>query len=75
MKLRLPFLLALCLLLASAPSLTAQRGFRVTGVVTDSSGEPVTGVSVVCSANRQGTITNADGTYSILASSEKGELI
>ena len=71
---RLSYLLAFCLLLLSAPWLAAQKGFTVTGVVTDAEGEPVTGVSVVCAANRQGTITKGDGTYSILAASKTAEL-
>ena len=71
---RLSYLLILCLLLLSAPWLAAQRGFTVTGVVTDAEGEPVTGVSVICGANRQGTITKGDGTYSILAASKTAEL-
>ena len=75
MNKHLSFLLALCLLFLSAPGLFAQRGFTVTGIVTDTEGEPVTGVSVVCDANRQGTITKADGSYSIQASSKTAELV
>ena len=75
MKKCLSFLLAVCGVFLACLSLMAQNGFRVSGVVTDAGGDPVTGVSVTCSANRQGTITKEDGTYSIVAASEKAELV
>jgi len=37
----------------------------VTGKVTDSDGQPLPGVSIVIKGTTQGTITNADGEYSI----------
>ena len=73
MKKHIRFQLSVCLLLFPC-LLCAQKGFRVTGIVTDMGGEPVTGVSVVCSANRQGTITNSDGSYSIVAASADAAL-
>lgn len=47
----------------------AQKGFKVSGTVTDTQGEPIVGVSVVAPANKQGTITDVDGNYTILAAS------
>ena len=47
----------------------AQKGFKVSGTVTDVQGEPIVGVSVVAPANKQGTITDVDGNYTILAAS------
>ena len=38
---------------------------NIQGVVTDSKGTPLAGVSVVIKASRQGTSTNADGSFTI----------
>lgn len=75
MKKYIRFQLSICLLLLIPSLLWAQKGFRVTGIVTDAGGEPVTGVSVVCSANRQGIVTDQEGQYSILADSGEGTLV
>ena len=75
MKRYIRFQLSICLLLLFPSLLWAQKGFRVTGIVTDAGGEPVTGVSVVCSANRQGIVTDQEGQYSILADSGEGTLV
>src|SRR5690606_5312697 len=37
----------------------------VSGKVTDSSGQPLRGVTVVVKGTTQGTVTNADGSYSL----------
>lgn len=53
----------LFLLLASTLSMWAQ--VTVSGTVTNSSGEPLIGVSILEEATSNGTITDFDGTYSI----------
>lgn len=47
----------------------AQKGFKVSGTVTDTQGEPIVGVSVISPANKQGTITDVDGAFTIQAAS------
>ncbi len=46
----------------------------VSGKVTDSSGEPLPGVTVVVKGTTQGTITGSDGTYSLSSISENDML-
>jgi TonB-linked SusC/RagA family outer membrane protein len=45
--------------------LLPQQQPAVTGKVTDSSGQPLPGVTVVIKGTTQGTVTNADGEYSL----------
>ncbi|HDR51151.1 MAG TPA: SusC/RagA family TonB-linked outer membrane protein [Mariniphaga anaerophila] len=47
------------------PAQLAQQQRTVTGVVTDQSGQPLPGVTVVVKGTTQGTVTNADGDYTI----------
>lgn len=47
----------------------------VTGTVTDESGQPLPGVTVVVKGTTQGTVTNADGTYSLTNVSEDATLV
>lgn len=42
-----------------------QRDLTVSGKVTDTGGQPLPGVSVVVKGTSKGTVTNADGTYSL----------
>ena len=49
----------------SGAGAVSQQGRTVTGTVTDESGEPVPGVSVVAKGTTVGTITDSDGEYSI----------
>ena len=44
------------------------QGIKVTGTVTDSSGEPIVGASVVVVGTKGGTVTDIDGKYSLQAS-------
>lgn len=44
---------------------TAQSMVKISGKVTDSNGTPLPGVSVVAKGTTNGSISNADGTYSI----------
>ncbi len=47
------------------PMVIGQANVTVTGKVTDSSGTPLPGVTVVVTGTTQGTITDADGNYSL----------
>lgn len=60
---------ALVCLLLMTNSLFAQEK-TVTGTVTDSANEPLIGASVVIQGTVNGTITDIDGKYSIIASPE-----
>ncbi|MDR1919776.1 MAG: TonB-dependent receptor [Tannerellaceae bacterium] len=45
---------------------TQQNGRTITGIVTDSNGEPVIGANVVEKGTSNGTITDVDGKFSLL---------
>jgi hypothetical protein len=45
---------------------------RITGVVTDSKGEPVIGASVFEKGTKNGTVTDIDGNYSLNVSDNSG---
>lgn len=47
-----------------------QQNHTVTGTVTDESGAPVPGVTVMIKGTNQGTITSASGKYSIIATDD-----
>ena len=51
-----------------------QQGKSVTGKVSDSAGSPLPGVSVVVKGTTNGTITNGDGSYSLLNVPENATL-
>ena len=57
--------LCLFLLLSITIGATAQVSTIVNGTVTDSSGDPLIGVSITEKGSTQGTITDIDGKYSI----------
>ena len=67
---------AVCLtfLLAFTYQLFAQQR-NVTGVVSDDSGQPLPGVSVMIKGTQQGTSTNGEGQYSLNVSSSSAILI
>ncbi|MFB6318827.1 SusC/RagA family TonB-linked outer membrane protein [Saccharicrinis sp. FJH54] len=50
--------------------LFAQQQIQVTGKVTDANNDAIPGVSVVITGTTQGTITDLDGNYSIMASDQ-----
>jgi len=50
-----------------------QRG--VSGTVTDESGQPLPGVTIVIKGTTQGTVTNADGNYSLANIPENATLV
>jgi TonB-linked SusC/RagA family outer membrane protein len=52
-----------CMLVFSAQSIFAQS--KVTGTVTDGSGSPLIGVSVLVKGTNKGTVTDVDGNYSL----------
>ncbi len=57
--------LTFALLFAGFTSALAQQ--KITGVVTDEKGEPLGGVTVMVAGTSTGTVTDADGSYSIMA--------
>ncbi len=59
----------------SSESLVAFQQPAVSGTVTDESGEPLPGVTVVVKGTTQGTVTNADGNYSLSNISENATLV
>ena len=61
-------LVALSMLLVCSFTVAAQT--QVTGVVTDESGEPLAGVSVLVKGSSVGTSTNIDGEYALNAPAE-----
>ncbi|MDR2810487.1 MAG: carboxypeptidase-like regulatory domain-containing protein [Tannerellaceae bacterium] len=56
--------LILCACLCTL-SLFAQNGVRVTGTVTEASGEALIGVNIIVKGIRTGVITDIDGKYDI----------
>lgn len=60
-----PLSLIAFLLLAASSAVAQQK--TITGTVTDVSGEPLIGASVLIQGTSTGTITNVDGAYSIQA--------
>jgi TonB-linked SusC/RagA family outer membrane protein len=56
-------------------SVQQQQQPAVSGTVTDESGEPLPGVTVVVKGTTQGTISNADGEYSISNIPEDATLV
>ena len=61
---------------ASAPAASQQQaGFRVQGVVTSPTGEPLIGVNVQVQGGKGGTITDVNGTYVIQVPDREATLI
>ncbi|MGC9353213.1 MAG: TonB-dependent receptor [Mariniphaga sp.] len=55
--------------------LLLQQQPAVSGTVTDSSGQPLPGVTVVVKGTTQGTVTNADGEYSLTSIPDDATLV
>lgn len=68
-KSSLRHLFLMLMLLAGIQCLSAQQ-ISVTGTVTDPSGEPLIGVSVIASGGKTGTATDIDGNYTIKVDSK-----
>jgi TonB-dependent starch-binding outer membrane protein SusC len=64
----------LLLLLTAQPSFS-QNNFKVTGKVTDETGNPVQGATVQVKGTAISTATVADGSYSLMAPSGKSTLV
>jgi len=65
----------LFLLLSAACSLMQAQTNRVHGTVSDASGAPLPGVSVILEGTRTGTTTDLDGKYEISVSKQDGALL
>jgi TonB-linked SusC/RagA family outer membrane protein len=63
----------LCLILHSG-GINAQGGIKISGTVTDQSGEPLPGVNVVVKGTSIGIITDVDGKYHITVSNSAAVL-
>ncbi len=57
------------------PTETAAQQKAVTGKVTDDSGQPLPGVTVVIKGTTQGTVTNGDGEYTLSGILEDATLV
>jgi TonB-linked SusC/RagA family outer membrane protein len=53
----------------------SQQVIKITGKITDSNGEPLPGVTVVVKGTTQGTVTNADGNYSLTGVQANASLV
>ncbi|WP_268225318.1 SusC/RagA family TonB-linked outer membrane protein [Sinomicrobium oceani] len=62
--------LSLPVSLIASPPFQSIAQYQITGIVTDSNGEPLGGVNIVISGKGQGTISDFDGTYTITAASQ-----
>jgi TonB-linked SusC/RagA family outer membrane protein len=56
-------------------SVVSQQQNAVSGKVTDTAGQPLPGVTVVVKGTTQGTVTNADGNYSLSSIPENATLV
>lgn len=66
--------LAVVLALFSAAAAGAQGRFTVTGKVSDASGKPMVGVTIIEQGTTNGTTTGLDGTYSLVVKSDRSVL-
>ena len=57
------------------PINAVRQGILISGIVTDTEGSPLPGVNVVIKDSRQGTVTNANGAYSISVPDENATLV
>ena len=64
------------MLWAFSATLSAQNGITVTGTVSDASGEPLIGASVVVKGNSStGTVTDFDGNFKLNVPSEQSVIV
>lgn len=71
---RCRMLLVSALMLFTIGVAAAQSRHTVTGKVTDASGAPMVGVTVIEQGTTNGTTTGVDGSYSLTVKGEKGVL-
>ena len=67
-------LLVSALMLFTIGVAAAQPRHTVTGKVTDASGAPMVGVTVIEQGTTNGTTTGVDGSYSLTVKGEKGRV-
>lgn len=60
---------------SSLPDRAAQQPGTITGIVTDTNGQPLPGVTVLVKGTTTGTISNADGNYSLTNVPENATLV
>lgn len=60
--------LTLTAFLASSVLMMAQSSYQISGTVVDDMGEPIPGAAVLIAGSLQGTVTDADGRYSLKVS-------
>ena len=65
----LSFIVGLMGLLLITPDLSAQNGYEIRGTVTDQSGQPVIGATVLEKGTTNGLSTDIDGNYTLKVSS------
>lgn len=70
MKAIKPFILLLLLFVVEGFSVLSAQNRRVSGKVFDIQHEPLVGVTIQLGGTTQGTVTNADGSFSLLVPSE-----
>lgn len=75
LKLKNYSILILVVFLCLVPHLTAQTKLTLTGIVTDERNEPLPSVTVRVKDSPSGTLTSADGKFTISASSSNVSLI
>lgn len=71
----LSFLLSMFLVIVLANNMYAQDNKTTKGTVTDNTGQPLPGVTVVIKGTTQGTVTDTDGKYSLSNVSENTTLV
>lgn len=72
MKLRY---IIICISLCMAGIINAQTGIKVSGVVTDETGEPLPGASISVKGAVSGTVADIDGRYEISVSGKESVLV
>ncbi|MDR1331743.1 MAG: carboxypeptidase-like regulatory domain-containing protein [Tannerella sp.] len=60
--------------LSILPAVAQQSGRRITGTVTDMSGEPVIGANVLEKGTVNGAVTDIDGNFSLIVQQERAVL-
>ena len=74
-KLTLVFLLIASIQMMATEPVWSQQSITITGKVSDSEGQTLPGASVAVKGTSQGTITNANGVYSVQVPNESATLV